>query len=178
MQPLTGKEIAARVSGMTSPKHQVHGYAVDLTVKSISAVDPVGRVDFGGSEYIPAGRVAVAALRRNPDDRYQWWDLGRGSYFLEFNESIELAADEVGVLEPDDRLLRAGGSHATVFIRGRANPAETLIDVDVTRLQIKQNARTSRVRIFRFGGGAGAAVTSPIAAPSAKSSGKPARKRK
>ncbi len=150
MQPLTGKEI--RVTGMVSPKHQVHGYAVDLTVRKIHVVDPTGRVDFGGSEYIPAGRIELAALRRNPEDKYLWWELSRGAYFLEYNESLDLAADEVAVLEPDDRLLRAGAAHAGLYLRGKQSPLEMLLDVNVTRILIKQNARVSRVRVFRMPG--------------------------
>jgi hypothetical protein len=167
MQPLTGREIAARVRGMTSAKHQVHGYSVDLTVRGVSVVDATGRVDFGGSEYIPAGRIEMAALRRNPEDKYLWWELTRGSYFLEFNESLELGADELAVLEADDRLLRAGATHTAICLRGKQSPLEMLLDVQVTRVLIKQNARTSRLRVYRFAGG-----------PAADAAGKLARKKK
>ena len=166
MEPLNGKEISARVTGMTSAKHQVHGYSVDLTVKRVYVVDPTGRVDFGGSEYIPAGRIELAALRRNPEDKYLWWELTRGAYFLEFNESLDLAADEMAVIEPDDRLLRAGAHHPALYVRGRQAPLEILLDVNVTRVLMKENARVSRVRVFRMNGAA-----APAAAP-AKSSKK------
>lgn len=167
MQPLSGKEISTRISGMVSPKHQVHGYAVDLTVRSISVVDPTGRLDFGGSEYVPAGRIEVAAVRRNPDDKYLWWELGRGAYFLEFNEVLDLGADDMGVIEPDDRLLRAGASHAALYVRGRQAPVEMLLEVNVTRLMVKQNARVSRVRVFRMDG-RGAASPPPAKPASSK----------
>lgn len=167
MHPLTGKEIASRTSGLVSPKHQVHGYSVDLTVRKVYVVDPTGRVDFGGSEYIPAGRIEVAALRRNPEDKYLWWDLGRGAYFLEFNESLDLRADEMAVLEPDDRLLRAGASHPALYVRGKQSPLEMLLDVNVTRVLMKQNARASRLRVFRLGDGNVSA-----AAPSARATKK------
>lgn len=169
MQPLTGKEI--RLTGMVSPKHQVHGYAVDLTAKKIYVVDPTGRVDFGGSEYIPAGRIEVAALRRNPEDKYLWWELSRGAYFIEYNESLELGADEMAVLEPDDRLLRAGASHAALYLRGKQAPLEMLMEVNVTRLLVKQNARLSRVRAFRI-------ADAPVpAAPAGRPASKPKKKK-
>jgi hypothetical protein len=150
MEPLTGKEAATRVQGMINPKYQIHGYAVDLTVRNIYSIDPVGQVDFGGSEYVSAGKIAVVAQRRQREDKYQWYDLGRGAYFVQFNETLELAEDELAVLEPDDRLLRAGAGHGTLFLRGRVAPIETLLFVDAIRTQIKQNARLSRVRVFRF----------------------------
>lgn len=175
MEPVPGKEIAPRVSGMISAKHQVHGFTVDLTVKSISSVDPTGRVDFGGSEYSAAGKLPIAAQRRNLEDKYHWWDLGRGSYFVEFNETVELAADEFGYLEPDDRLIRAGATHAPFYLRGRVAPLETLLTVDAVRLQVKQNARISRIRVFRA---AVAAPASPGQVTPPKAARKPARKRK
>ncbi len=172
MEPVHGKEIATRVSGMISPKHQVHGFTVDLTVKSIHSVDPTGRVDFGGSEYSAAGKLPIAAQRRNLEDKYLWWDLGRGSYFIEFNETVELAPDEFGYLEPDDRLIRAGATHAPFYLRGRVAPIETLLTVDAVRLQIKQNARIARIRAFR------AATAAPAAPPVArKSAAKPKRRK-
>jgi deoxycytidine triphosphate deaminase len=176
MEPVHGKDIAPRVSGMISPKHQVHGFTVDLTVKEISSVDPTGRVDFGGSEYTAAGKLPIAAMRRNLEDKYLWWDLGRGSYFVEFNETVELAADEFGYLEPDDRLIRAGATHAPFYLRGRVAPIETLLTVDAVRLQVKQNARIARIRVFRAA--TAASLAAAPAAASAKSAAKPARKKK
>src|SRR5712692_5732045 len=119
MDLLPGKTAANRVAGMISAKYQVHGYSVDVTVRNVSPVDPAGQLDFAGSEYTPAGRITIATHRRRPEDRYEWWDLGRGCYFVEFNETLELAEDEIALLEPDERLLRAGASHAPVFLRGR-----------------------------------------------------------
>lgn len=150
MELLTGKEALGRIQGVLNPKYQVHGTAVDLTVKAIYAVDPVGQVDFGGSEYKAAGRIPMASLRRDPQDRYEWWDLGRGCYLVEFNETAQLADDEVGMFEPEERLLRAGACHVSHYVRGRVAPIETLLNVNTLRIQIKQNARISRLRIFRL----------------------------
>jgi deoxycytidine triphosphate deaminase len=171
MEPLSGKEAATRVMGMISSKHQVHGYAVGLTVKNIFAVDPTGRVDFGGGEYTPAGRMAVTPLRRTPEDKYLWWELGRGGYFVEFNETLELAPDEMALLEPDERLLRAGVSHASNFLRGRIAPVEALFHVDALTVLVKQNARVSRLRIFKMA--SGGMVVAPVKlAPAQKKNSK------
>jgi deoxycytidine triphosphate deaminase len=165
MEPLSGKESAPRVTGMISAKHQVHGYAVGLTVKNIFALDPTGRVDFGGGEYMPAGRIAVQPFRRNPEDKYQWWELGRGCYFIEFNETLELAPDEMALLEPDERLLRAGASHTSNFLRGRIAPVEALLQVEALTMLVKQNARVSRLRVFKLA--AGSMMVTPVLKPAA-----------
>jgi deoxycytidine triphosphate deaminase len=171
MEPISGKDAAARVSGMISPKHQVHGFSVNLSVKDIFAVDPVGQVDFGGGEYRAAGRLPVTALQRSREDKYKWWELDRGSYFVEFNETLDLAPNEMAVIEPDDRLLRAGATHTPLFVRGHIAPVEALLSVQALRMSIKQNARISRIRVFRI-------APAPPAAPAAAAKAKSVKKKK
>jgi deoxycytidine triphosphate deaminase len=151
VEPLNGKQAAERITGILQPKYQVHGYTVDLTVRRIFALDPIGAVDFGGSEYVAAGRFPLATQRRRPEDRYEWWDLGRGSYFVEFNETLALEENEIALIEPHERLLRAGAAHVPLFFRGRPSTLEVLLHVEAVRLQVKQNARIAQVRLFRFG---------------------------
>jgi len=159
MEPLTGRDAAARLTGMISPKYQVHGYAIDLTAKQIYGVEPTGQVDFGGTEYAPSARVPVASLRRSREDKYEWWDLARGCYMLEFNEGLRLAENEIAIIEPDERLLRCGAMHAMTFLRGQGERMETLLVVGTMSVLIKQNARVSRLRVFRFGSPPAAAAT-------------------
>ena len=85
-----------------------------------------------------------------PEDKYKWWDLGRGTYFIECNETLHLAADEIALIEPEDRLLRAGGWHVPLFVRGHVDPVELMLEVGVARLRVKENARLARVRLFRI----------------------------
>jgi deoxycytidine triphosphate deaminase len=152
MQILPGRVAAARVAGILHPKYQVHGYSVHLTVRKISSVDPTGQIDFGGSEYVAAGRMEIAAQRLRPEDRYQWWDLGRGTYFVECNETVDLAEDEIAWIEPDDRLLRAGAWHVPFYVRGHVAPVELLLEISTARLRVKENARLARFRLFRITG--------------------------
>ncbi|HLW97833.1 MAG TPA: hypothetical protein VKR82_04250 [Candidatus Acidoferrales bacterium] len=175
MELLTGKQAASRIQGMLSAKYQVHGYWVDLTIRGLSGVDPVGRLDFGGGEYAPAGQVTIAPKRLRPEDNYQWWELDRGCYIIEFNETLELADNEIALLEPDPRTLRTGATHVPVFLRGRVSPLDTLFDVQAQHLTVKQNARVSRLRVFRLGTDGKSAVS--IARVTAKP-GRKARKKK
>lgn len=170
MQLLTGKEAVKRVSNLINEKHQVHGYAVDLTAKQIYTLNPTGEVDFGGSEYVPAQRHAVPTHQKHSQDRYQWWMLVHGAYQMEFNETVELADDEIALLEPHERLLRAGAEHPSQFLRGRSDPLATLLSVTCARVQIKQNARVATLRVFR--------LTGPAAARAPRKTAKPAKKKK
>jgi deoxycytidine triphosphate deaminase len=149
MQLLSGKDAADHIAGIIHPKYQVHGFSVHLTVRKIWAIDPAGKLDFGGGEYVPAGRVEIAPLQLRPGDNYLWWELDRESYFVECNETISLASDQIALIEPEDRLLRAGAWHVPLFVRGHVDPVELLLTVGILQLRVKENARIARVRLFR-----------------------------
>jgi hypothetical protein len=150
MQLLSGKDATNHISGIIHEKYQVHGFAVHLTVRKIHGIDPVGKLDFGGGEYVPAGRIELAPVPLRPEDKYLWWELDRGSYFVECNETLNLASDQMALIEPEDRLLRAGGWHVPLFVRGHLDPVELLLTVGVLQLRVKENARIARVRLFRI----------------------------
>ena len=150
MELLTGKAAAAHISGILHAQYQVHGFSVHLTVRKISSLDPTGQIDFGGGEYVAAARRELSPHDVRPEDKYKWWDLGRGVYFVECNETLHLAADEIALIEPEDRLLRAGGWHVPLFVRGHVDPVELMLEVGVARLRVKENARVARVRLFRI----------------------------
>jgi hypothetical protein len=150
MQLLSGKDAANHVAGIIHAKYQVHGFSVHLTVRKIYSIDPAGKIDFGGGEYAPAERVELAPNPLRPDDNYRWWDLNRESYFVECNEMLSLDSDQMALIEPEDRLLRAGAWHVPLFVRGHLEPVELLLTVGVPLLRIKENARIARVRLFRI----------------------------
>lgn len=149
MQLLSGKDTAVHITGIIHPKYQVHGFSVHLTVRKIYAIDPAGKLDFGGGEYAPAGRVELTPNQLRQEDNYRWWDLSRESYFVECNEMLSLAPDQMALIEPEDRLLRAGAWHVPLFVRGQLDPVELLLTVGVAQLRVKENARIARVRLFR-----------------------------
>lgn len=154
MQLLTGAEGAKRIGNFISRNHQIHAYSVDLTAKQIYSLEPTGEVDFGGSEYVAAGRHPLPTHKKHSQDRYEWWMLMHGAYELEFNETIALAEDEIALVEPHERLLRAGGEHPAIFFRGELKPLTILLTVAGGRLQVKQNSRISTLRVFRLAAGA------------------------
>ncbi|MFQ5694956.1 MAG: hypothetical protein ACE5HB_03115 [Terriglobia bacterium] len=173
MQLLPGKEGVKRVTSLISEKHQVHAYAVELTAKQICNLNPTGQVDFGGSEYIAAEPRPVPTHKKHSQDRYQWWSLAHGAYLVEFNEVISLAPNEIALLEPHERLLRAGATHAVQFLRGYSDPLSTLLNVVAARMEIKQNARIATLRVYRLPG-----LKPPLGVAKTKSAKKKSAKKK
>jgi hypothetical protein len=152
MQLLSGNAAVTQIKGILHAQYQVHGFSIHLTVRNISSLDSNGQVDFGGGEYVAAGRTEIVPQQLRLEDKYLWWDLSHGSYIVQCNETLHLAPDEIALIEPEDRLLRAGASHVPLFVRGHIDPVELLLDVGVARLRVKQNARVTRVRLFRIEG--------------------------
>ncbi len=175
MQLRSGKEAARRMRRFISSKHQVHAYSVDLTARQIYSLGPTGAVDFAGSDYLAADPHAVSAYQKHSQDKYHWWSLLHGAYLVEFNETLDLAENEIALLEPHERLLRAGAVHPALYVRGKVDPLATMLSVAGAKIEIKQNARISTLRLFRLA----AAPSRPAAPKKAKKKTKkkaPARK--
>jgi hypothetical protein len=101
---------------------------------------------------VAAGRTELTPQHVRLEDSYLWWDLSRGSYFVECNEILDLAEDEIALIEPEDRLLRTGAWHVPLYVRGHVAPIELLLEVSVARLRVKENARFAHVRVFHVSG--------------------------
>ena len=50
------------------------------------------------------------------------------AYFVECNETLSLASDQMALIEPEDRLLRAGAWHVPLFVRGHRGPGGIAAD--------------------------------------------------
>jgi hypothetical protein len=61
-----------------------------LTVKRIGKLHSGGSLDFGGSQYSEAVIEWMEPEKKAEDDKYGWWQLNEGSYWVEYNERIDL----------------------------------------------------------------------------------------
>jgi deoxycytidine triphosphate deaminase len=149
MKALSGAEVAGYLRGLIHAKTQVQSKWVDLTAKGIYVLEDSGSLDFGGSELEIAGRRECPKEKRKPEDKYSWWELGEGNYIMELNEIFSLPEGRIGVLQPRPEFLANGASHPTLLI----SPGEELplvpIIVGKAGVKIKENARVSRLFIFK-----------------------------
>lgn len=116
-----------------------------LTAGRIGTLVGRGSLDFGGSEYAPAPTAWQEPVKANPDDKYGWWHLEPGSYLLEFNESVKLEAGERVIFQIWEEAARTGIAHPTEVIVGSREPLATVMQVAAPGVDIKENARLSRV---------------------------------
>lgn len=142
---------AASVEGLVHLDTQRATRGLDLTAGAVWRVTGAGRLDFGGSEFEPAGRVEVEARPARPDDDYGWWSLEPGSYVIRYNESLDLNASRIGLVSPLERLLLAGADHPTFVVEGSEKHLETLLTVGTGGCRLKENCRISRLLVTESG---------------------------
>lgn len=119
-----------------------------LTVGRIGTLVGRGSLDFGGSEYAPTPTAWQEPVKKNPDDKYGWWHLEPGSYLLEFNESVLLQKGEKAVLQIWEEAARTGVVHPTELLLTSREPLSTVMSVPKPGVDIKENARISRILIL------------------------------
>jgi hypothetical protein len=153
MRICSAEEVAGFIEGLISEKHQVKGRNLDLTVAGISVLKEAGDIDFGGSEEKEALVGRMEPVKRSDEDKYGWWSLTEGEYFVEFNEKGIIPEGHIGFISPLPRTLRAGGSHALLMCHGGEKTGRVLLSVGTAGVNIKENARISSLLVINTGNG-------------------------
>lgn len=122
----------------------------DLTVKKLRRVKTGGSLDFGGSEFAPGRLDTCLPVKQQPEDAYGWWKLHEGYYLVEFNEHTTFGEHRICQVQAHPNLLLSGGSHPTLLVA--TIDQDFLIPLWVPKfgLQLKQNARISRMIIYEY----------------------------
>ncbi len=147
---LDGARVAEMVANLVYEKKQVHAKSLDLTVGSICEVASGGRLDFGGGEFEPGKRAALDPVKKESSDEYGWWRLPAGEFMAEYNEEFALPPGHMAILQPHERLVECGVSHAARFITEPDEKLFSLIHVGRAGVEIKQNARVSKLVVLRL----------------------------
>lgn len=119
-----------------------------LTVKRIGKIASGGSLDFGGSEYKEAEIEWIEPEKKSPDDKYGWWDLSKGSYWVVYNEEIDLPENTTLFFQPWEKAVLAGITHPSGIISEPRKLLATLVSVGDYTVGIKENARLSEVFII------------------------------
>ena len=145
---IDGAHMVSLTEGLISAKKQQGAFALDLTACQVHAVESGGALDFGGSEFQEAATKALVPEKKSPEEPYGWWNLGPGTYLIEFNESMTSAEQGMILVFPHSRLLAAGGWHPSVAVERLDRDVRVPVHVGTEGLAIKENARVSRAIIL------------------------------
>ena len=144
---LTGAEIVDRTESLIHADTQVTDHGLDLTVRDVYAIIGAGRLDFGGSEFERAARERLEPALASRGDDYGWWHLETGAYVIVYNETVSLEPGEIARIDPLQRLLDAGASHASRSFSESPDELSSLLLVSASGCHLKENCRVSRLSI-------------------------------
>ncbi len=149
MLPLNNKEIEQVWRNLVYAPKQVNNNSLELTIKSIHTFVERGQVDFGGGEYLEAKHKQLdPELEKDP--KYGWWNLDKGNYLTQYNETIDKPL-YLALISPHKRILLTDAFHPT-FIwlpKEKGQPIFTILQVGEKGIRLKENARFSIALTFR-----------------------------
>jgi dUTP pyrophosphatase len=140
------------IRGYCNLETQLTPNGFDLTAQELYEFDGAGALDFSNKERaIPGGKLLVAR-RRNEEDQFGWWELGRGIYKVVTNETVTLPNDLIGIACTRSSLLRMGAFTQTgVWDAGFTGRSEFVLVVENPHgVRVKQNARVVQLMFTRI----------------------------
>ena len=147
MKPLSGEEGMGFVEGLVYAKKQVRDVSIDLTVREVLSMEGASALDFGGGEYKQPDVRAIEPMKHEDEDEYGWWSLEEGQYLVKYNETVD-GLGGFGLISPHPRLLKACGTHPTLFVQEWEKDYIMPLTVPKNGLRLKENARISKLVLF------------------------------
>lgn len=142
-------DILGFIDNIVHDKTQVEEDSLYLTIDNIFELTNRGEIDFGGSEYKESDRKQIEPVKKKSEDKYGWWKLDKGEYFVEFNEKIQdiTPEEKMVILQASERLTDTGAFHPTKVLQKKGE-ISTLLYVGRNGVNIKENARISKIIVF------------------------------
>ena len=124
----------------------------DLTAGSVFEFIGSGSLDFSNKERIIPQAKEINPEKKKTQDKFGWWNLTRGAYKIQTNETFNLPEDLVAIAFPRSSLLRMGAFVQTaVWDAGFRGRSEFILVVENHQgLRLKQNARIVQLVFIRI----------------------------
>lgn len=138
------------IQGIVSEEHQIKDAELHLTVGKVFEIQGKGSIDFSGNEQETAKLANLEPSKKNPEDKYGWWELEKGTYIIKINEKINLTKDKIGIISPLSRTINSGAYVSTKIITPQSSKEISLILLTMSGINIKENARIARLLIIEI----------------------------
>ena len=124
----------------------------DLTAGSVFEFIHPGALDFSNKERVIPQTKEIKPEKKNPQDKFGWWNLTRGAYKIRANEGFSLPEDLAAIAFSRSSLLRIGVfTQNGVWDAGFKGKSEFILVVENPQgLRLKQNARLIQVIFIRM----------------------------
>ena len=135
------------VEELVDAETQIQMNGVDFTLREVSRFgDEPGAIDFDNSE-----RKTPETIPIEPD-RDGWWTLGPGTYWVVYNEVVNIPPDMFGMARTRSSLLRSGAHIGTALwdsgYSGRSG--SVLVVHNPAGLRLKRDARVLQLVFYRL----------------------------
>ena len=154
MTLLKEDHLANHITSLIHRDTQQQKIRMDLTAGEIHKFTGPGALDFGGSEFEPAGRQLITPGKKNEEDDYGWWNLPEGSYRVTMNEKMDAAHPNaiIGILVPHDHALQAGLISNSLLLSAEGEQQSISVNVHVPEAgcNIKENARIAALYLVEL----------------------------
>jgi len=149
MRKRQGSDVIDFLKDIIYKDKQVLEDGAHITVKKIFNFRERGNIDFGGGEYKECEIAEINPEEHSVDDKYGWWRLEEGEYLIEYNEKLEdsIPEGDIIIIQPAKRLIMNGAYHPTLIV-GESGCIRTILYVGENGLNIKENARISKLLIL------------------------------
>jgi deoxycytidine triphosphate deaminase len=125
------------------PDAQTADGRLTLTLGDVEQIMGEGRLDLSGGRSEDARRIKRPAKKASGDD-LGWWDLGQGSYWVRYNEIVEIPPGHLLVLQPHVRLMRNGVWHPCVLLEDWEEQMDgVMLTVSTRGVRLSENAPVS-----------------------------------
>lgn len=140
------------ISDFINLEKQLTPNGFDLTLKEVFKIEGAGEIDFSNNERKFPEFNLIEPEKRNPEDKYGWWFLKKGSYKIKANEDFRMPLNLIAIARTRSSLLRSGAIvNSGVWDAGFEGKVEFLLDVvNEKGIWIKQNARVLQVIFFKM----------------------------
>jgi dUTP pyrophosphatase len=135
------------IEGFVDLETQIQMNGVDFTLREVSRfVEEAGAIDFDNSE---RRTPSTEPLAPNPAG---WWQLEPGSYWVVYNEVVNVPADVFALARTRSSVLRSGAQVVTaVWDSGYSGRSGSLLIVSAPAgIRLKKDARVIQVVFFEL----------------------------
>ncbi len=145
------------IEGYINLEIQLTPNGFDLTVEKVFNFKKGGTLDFSNKERVIPEAKEILPKRKNPQDKFGWWNLKRGVYKIRTNEIINLPLNLVALAFSRTSLLRMGAfSQHGVWDAGFSGKGEFILVVENPYgVSLKQNSRIAQIVFLKVNSTAG-----------------------
>lgn len=131
------------------PAAQTASGRITLTLLDVEQIMGEGRIDFSGEASEDARRIKRPARKASGEDT-GWWDLGQGTYWVAYNERVDIPQGHLLLVQPHVKLMMNGVWHPTLAVEDwDRDMGRVMLSVSSRGVKLSENAPLSSAILLK-----------------------------